>query len=188
MADEAGEYADRVTLTYMPAEYGGATRDADRWVDVDLPAGYWDVTWLDGLIDGALHEVEVAGFHRETRAMHTSWGASGAAMEITIAVAESGFASLVTLAARQVVAAVRERFRTPPAPVPVDVLIDQARQRVAIRHGVFADDLRIVDVLDGTDILKVTFAAGDGTLYEVEVDPREPWIQTVRRQTRSLAE
>jgi len=180
----SGDYADQVTLTYAPAVYGGVVVDRDQWVDVDLPGGArWDMTWLHGIIDTSLQESEVPGFNRETRATLTSWGASGAGIEITVALAETAFVSLGAALARRVVAAVRERFRMPVVPTSLDRLVEQARQRVAVRHGVFATDLRVVEQVDGTDVLRVTFAAGDGTLYEVEVDSREPWVQTVRRRT-----
>ncbi|NMM32407.1 MAG: hypothetical protein HHJ13_00055 [Phycicoccus sp.] len=181
MTNEQAEYADLVTITYAPAiEYGNAT-DPDEWVEVEIGGGEeWSVGWLDRIADESVWPLGVT-YVRRTNVTHVSWGADGAAIAITVAIAKEAFDVVVGMAVARLLSALAEKVRPAAVPVDLDVAVDRARQRVATHYEVSADELRLVQTTDGTDGIAVVFEHGDGSVrYEVEIGLTTPTAQTVR--------
>lgn len=110
-----------------------------------------------------------------------SWGADGAGIAVVLLISEHLFWKVAEDAALRLVSSIRDRFKAEPAPLDFELTVDRARQRVALRYGIEAAALQIVETVDGTDGVSVTFRA-DGVpgRFEVEVRAVAPTAQVTR--------
>jgi hypothetical protein len=185
MEDDYLEYTTGVTISYQPALEMGSIIDENRWAEIEVAveAG-WSVGWLNQLVEKNVDDPGEPGgapFLRNTNLSHTSWGADGAGITISLLIFNALFAWAAEKGIARVASAIAERLHEAPGPINTDLAIDRARQRVAIRHDTDGAALRLVELTEGTDAITVVLEEPNGSArYEVATRTYGPSVQTVR--------
>ncbi|NTW38577.1 MAG: hypothetical protein HGA44_01620 [Cellulomonadaceae bacterium] len=179
------DYVNEVTVLYRAVADPVAEPDPDRWIEIQVETeAEWSMSWLNACADQSAwpsDERTIGPAHLlETTRRHFSWGADSTVIYVGVFVAQVLFGHVLTQGADQMAVALRERLGEAPEEQQAGEAISRARQRIAVRYGTDGAALRLGELIEGTDEIRMLLHEPDGsTEYEVVTKTFSRSVQSV---------